>query len=457
MKKLLLLLLMVTYGATLSAQIFWEERATTFTAASRGVSQISFADENNVWINAYDGVTVANVIQEWARSTDGGNTWINGVINIGNPALGIGSIQARSATKAYTIAYVSAGGAGGGVWVTNDTGASWTKQPSAVFSTPVDAFPNWVYFWDDNEGIAMGDPTNGYFEVYKTTNGGANWNRIASSNLPTPLEGEYGYVRNFTVVGDNIWFGTNMGRLVKSNNRGNDFGTVAYQSPLSDFGSAGISGSYAFQDANNGILIGNEWQFWRTVDGGVTWSSESPEGVVRNGDVCWVPGTTNTYVSLGTDIDNELRGSSYTTDGGLSWTDVNTLDPGDDIAVDGTGAVAFANPSVGLAGGFSTSATVGGIFKFVGDPSVLTLANVDFKSADVATATPNPTTGILNVAGKNISQITVFDVLGKQVSTTNYSALSNVALDFGSLNSGVYMVKVTNDLGNTSTVKVVKQ
>jgi photosystem II stability/assembly factor-like uncharacterized protein len=459
MKKLLLSLLCVAMGGAASAQIFWEPRATTFTAASRGVSQISFADANNVWINAYDGVTTSNVIQEWARSTDGGNTWSSGLINIGNTALGIGSIQAVSGTTAYVAAYVSAGGPGGGIWITTNGGTTWTKQPTALFNTPVDAFPNLVYFWDANEGICQGDPTGGYFEIYKTLNGGTNWTRVSQANIPANLVDEYGYVRNFASVGDDFWFGTNMGRIYHSSNRGNSFDWAA-QSPLSDFGSATVSGSYAFQDATKGLLISGDWQFWRTTNGGQTWTEEVPVGVIRNGDLCIVPGAGGcTYVNLGTDIDFDTRGSSYTTDGGLNWTDVNEL--GDDVNVNGTGAVNFYNTAVGLAAGFSTSASVGGIFKYVGSPddlnSTCNMATNSYTSTKNFTASPNPTSGMLNLAGKSISNVTVYDVLGKEVANKNFSALNNVSFDLSSFNNGVYMVKITNAAGNSDTIKVVKQ
>lgn len=85
------------------------------------------------------------------------------------------------------------------------------------------------------------------------------------------------------------------------------------------------------------------------------------------------------------------------------------------------------------------------------------MARVDFDSTKAITATPNPTSGLLNIAGKNISQISVYDILGKEVSNTNYTALNTVSLNLSSLNTGVYMVKVTNNVGNSSTIKVVKQ
>jgi hypothetical protein len=116
-------------------------------------------------------------------------------------------------------------------------------------------------------------------------------------------------------------------------------------------------------------------------------------------------------------------------------------------------AEAFLNANTGFASGFSTSAAVGGIFKWNGNP----LSTDAFTAQQIATASPNPTTGVLELRGTNISQVVVFDVLGKQVLSSNYSSLNNVTLNLASLNNGVYMVKVTNATGNSSTIKVVKQ
>jgi photosystem II stability/assembly factor-like uncharacterized protein len=460
MKKLLLLVLFVSFGMSLNAQIFWDKKATTFAAASRGVTKISYGkvDPNAVWLYAYDGVTTSNVIQEFSRSSDGGNTWTSGSINLGNTTLGIGDIQAIDATTAYVIAYVSAGGAGGGVWKTTNGGTTWVKQTTASFNTPTDTFPDFINFWDANEGIAVGDPASGYFEIYKTTNGGANWTRLANSpTLPAPLTGEYAYVHNSEVDGNTIRFGTNLGRLFVSNDKGATWN--AYQSPITDWGGTASSGHYAFQDANNGIMIDNNWSFWRTSDGGANWVSEVPNGVLRDGALCHVPGTPNFYVCLGTDLDLSVRGSSYTTDGGLNWIDINPL--GDNSTVNGTGAVDFSSTTNGIAAGFNTSSTVGGVFKYVGtqieDARLALLATPTFSNDNAFKAYPNPTTGLVALTGKNITNVIVTDVLGKQVSNTNYTSLSNVNLDMSALNAGMYMVKVTNNEGNASTLKVVKQ
>lgn len=62
----------------------------------------------------------------------------------------------------------------GKVLKTTDGGQNWTDQPSAVFDMSLGAFPNIIHFWDENTGVVIGDPSGGYWEIYTTTNGGAN-------------------------------------------------------------------------------------------------------------------------------------------------------------------------------------------------------------------------------------------------------------------------------------------
>lgn len=450
MKKLLLLLLVFAFGANMKAQVFWQEMPTGFTAASRGVNQISYGDANNVWITVYDGVTTTNVIREYAHSVNGGSTWTGGVINLGSTTLGIACIAGIDANTAFVGAFPDTGGLGG-IWKTVNGGSVWTKQPTALY-TSTTSFTDIVAFWDANNGVTIGDPdTPTTFEIYTTTNGGTNWVRVPAGNVPAPLTGEYAYTRGYTSIGNAIWFGTNKGRIYKSLNKGLNW-TVSV-SPITDF----QTGNMAFQSATEGVLVTDDWQFFRTIDGGTTWTPEVPTGTYRNGAITYVPGTC-TYVSLGNDLDLDQRGSSYSTDAGLTWIDINTL--GDDTNNDNGSDVAFYDATHGLASGFNTSAAVGGIFKFVNtDPLIFAcppLATTGF-NAEKANVYPNPTLGMLNIDAKDISQISVYDVLGKEVSNTKYSSVNTASLNLSSLNSGVYMVKVTTASGSTSTTKVVKQ
>ncbi len=57
----------------------------------------------------------------------------------------------------------------------------------------------------------MGDPIGGYFEIYTTVDGGVTWTRVPQADIPIPYRGEWGVVGYYDVIGDTIWFGTNVG------------------------------------------------------------------------------------------------------------------------------------------------------------------------------------------------------------------------------------------------------
>lgn len=450
--KRLLLLAVVLLGITAnSQQIYWEEESTGFITLSTSTPQISYADANTVWVYGAAGDGSGDFYQVWGRSTDGGQTWTNGNIDLGSTDLAIGDIMAISETTAYIAVFANAAGVTGGIWRTVDGGLTWQKQPSASYNTGTDSFANIVHFFEPNIGLTMGDPAGGYFEIYTTTDGGSNWTRIPSASIPAPLAGEYGYTHNYETAGDVLWFGTNRGRIFKTTDRGATW-TVG-QSPIGDFGSATESGSYAMTDVNNGILISNTHGFFRTSDGAATWTEDvTPVGYYRNFDIAAVPDCTGTYITTGEDIDGIGRGSSISNDNGATWIDINELD---ELDVDGGGAVVFYDRTHGLASGFTASSVSGGIWRWIND--ACPLSTTSFSNESAFTVAINQTSGVLTVNGKDIANVTVYDILGKQVASQSATAASSVEINVSSLNSGLYMVNVTNTQGNASTIKVVKQ
>ena len=306
----------------------------------------------------------------------------------------------------------------------------------------------------------MGDPSGGYFEIYTTVDGGDTWTRVPSSPNLTPLvPEEYGKSNAFTVLGNTIWTSTTFGRILKSTDKGLTWTTT--QSPVPDFGGCSIADcgtdwDMAFSDENNGLIQTDDYQLFSTHDGGSTWETVNWSGVLRNFGIAAVPGLTGTYISVGEDlITSPERGSSFSIDSGVTWFNIN--DNPDLDHVDG-GVIAMLNQDYGFASGFSTSPTQDGIFRWGGGPLLRTaiLAATVFATDKSVMVSPNPTSGILNIKGKNISRIAVFDLLGKQMSETNDVESDAISYDLGFLTNGVYLVKITNDKG-TSIVKIVKK
>jgi len=327
----------------------WIPQNSGFAQASRGIFHISIVDPNIVWATAYDGSGGGANVQQFTKTINGGTTWTPGTINVGNTALGISMIHALDANTAWVAAYPTAAGQTGGIWKTTNGGTTWTRQTTATFNNAA-SFTNVVHFWNANEGICQGDPINGDFEIYRTTNGGTNWTLVAGANIPNPLSGEYGYTRQIEVIGDTVWFTTNLGRIYRSVNKGVNW-TVS-QSPLADFGGTAMSGSLSFATGTRGMITNINGQVWESLNGGTTWTQLTTTGTVFVNSLCYIPNTT---IAFTTGAGAGAAGSSYTNDGGRSW---NIIDTEQHLFVE------FINQSVGWSGWFNTSATQNGMWKW---------------------------------------------------------------------------------------------
>ena len=97
------------------------------------------------------------------------------------------------------------------------------------------AFYNGIQFWNDYEGIAMGDPQNGCLSVVITRDAGKTWIKTPCSNLPKIEQGEAGFAASnssLVVKGDNTWIvtGGTKARIFFSKDKGMTWG-AAYNQP----------------------------------------------------------------------------------------------------------------------------------------------------------------------------------------------------------------------------------
>lgn len=342
---------LVTYrpkDPTLFNRAEWIEQATGFSDPSRGINYVCCVDENIVWASAYDGTNVYAPCQDFTITLNGGELWEAGRINNAD-GLRSAMIFALNANKAWVPMFAASGGVQG-IYYTSNGGGSWDRQPTASYSDPA-SFPNCVHFWDENVGWCMGDPIGGYFEIYTTVDGGVTWTRVPQANIPDPLSGEWGVVGYYDVIGDTIWFGTNVGRVYKSIDRGLHW-TVA-QTPLPGYIKP------TFKDANNGLVIdlnaAANALLAETSDGGATWAQISFTGTCYDSDMKYLPGTENMYISTG--AASGKSGASYSLDGGHSWI---TFDEQTDIQMMD---LDFVEGKIGWAGAFNDDETTGGIWK----------------------------------------------------------------------------------------------
>jgi hypothetical protein len=311
-------------------------------------------DENVVWAAAYDGLAPTVYIQEFTRTVNGGTLWTPGVI----PAAGCGisMIFALDASTAWAPMFSPTGThTTQGIYKTTDGGANWVKQTSATFNPTLGAFPNVIHFFNANEGYCQGDAVGGYFEIYVTSNGGTTWTRVPSANIPAPLAGEWGVVGYYDAVGDITWFGTNKGRVYKSVDKGNNW-TVA-QTPLANKFIKPVFANEMYGIVQD-VSAATTGTIAKTEDGGATWTTVAHTGPLYWNDVTYVPGTSSTFISTG--AATGFEGVSYSFNGGATWANFEGTAGIQYLATD------FVNNSTGWAGGFSTSPTADGVYKYVG-------------------------------------------------------------------------------------------
>lgn len=374
MKKQLLLLAALGLSIIgVNAQGTWVPQATGFPNVSTGVFNVSVVDSAVVWISSYDGSGGAANVRDYSTTIDGGATWIPGVVPA--PAGHAWSmIHGLDASTAWAVFYNATAGSGGGIWKTTDGGVNWAQQGVGTIYNAT-SFPNVVYFWNATEGFTMGDPNPTGFEIYTTVDGGTTWTPVPSANIPAPLAGEYGIVNHYEVVGNTVWFDTNKGRVYKSTDKGVTWTVSATGLTVPANNAIDI----AFWDANNGLArLYNATTgvntVRRTTDGGATWTAGTVAGNMFGSDLAYVPGTASRLVSTGAAA--PFIGSSYSDDGGLTWTDIET-------GAQRT-ALGVWNSTTMWSGGFTTSPTSDGIYKY--EPLAIIACGDPLISSGVASA-----------------------------------------------------------------------
>jgi photosystem II stability/assembly factor-like uncharacterized protein len=209
------------------------------------------------------------------------------------------------------------------------------------------AFYDSMEFWNDDEGIAIGDSTDGCLSIIITRDGGKTWTKLTCDQLPKGIEGEGAFAAsdtNIAIVGNKTWVATTAGRIYYSDDKGVTWTTV--NTPIvKNKDTEGIY-SIDFYDQNNGFGIGGDYtkpadstaNKIRTKDGGKTWQlvaqNQSPG---YRSCVQYIPNSNaQKLVAIG------FKGIDYSSDAGDSWTHLSD---------EGFYTIRFLNDSVAYAAG----------------------------------------------------------------------------------------------------------
>lgn len=304
MRNLYLIFALCSFSMIINAQ--WQQR-NSFQLSY--IDNISVVDSNIVWVGDQTD-------QSLSVSKDGGQTWVRNNYQMGSFAPGaftLGTFSAVNDSTAYIIAagLDAAGTANNGVFKTINGGKNWTKLPGAFSAA---SFPNFVYFWNASEGVAIGDAyPNQYFEIYTTSNGGETWSQVQAANQASG-NAEWGLNSgiHLRVVNGTIYFTTSGGRLFKSSDKGKNW--TAINTPAT----SNTYMSFDFKNDNEGMVVfsntsAGEKFVYTTTNGGATWTPQT------GGDYSFLrqikyDASRNIYFSTSN------FGLAYSSDNGATWT-----------------------------------------------------------------------------------------------------------------------------------------
>ncbi len=453
MKFFTAFLLSLLAPVLLSAQAW-----TTYTPPfgdTIGIADIEVVNENIIWAvglryGVDDSLYYYGVGNEtyYAVTADGGATWKTGTVPMG-PTPFIAGMTATDAGQALVIGLENFGNAK--TLKTLDGGTTWTASANNWAS-----WPDYIHAFTPAKMCVIGDPRNGEFEIYTSFNAGQVWQPVPGSNIPDPLPGEFGYNNVGDAIGNTIWFGTNVGRIYRSQNSGGSW--EVFSTPLGN-----SFGAMVFSDENNGLAttgygFASGAQMYRTTDGGTTWTQLNNlpyNGAYLNfGTAAYIHGEPYIVQGLAPGTHSNLTGPYETwisPDRGDTWQQVST---GELI-----GWPTFIDSTVGWAGEFQQLSHPTRLYKYSGSPLV-GLFTPEQLDAQI-TLSPNPAADVvkIKVQAREAGDFWILlnDHSGKLIrkETVQGQAEFEQTFDIQSFPAGQYTITVSGKEGSVTRKLIV--
>lgn len=307
----LFLLTLATIGIQASAQNTYQLHSLEPQPPLKSIRGLSAVSDEVVWASGTGGMV--------GRSINGGTTWEWHQIKACD-SCDWRSLYAFNDRKAVVIN----AGEPAQVFLTEDGGQSW-KQ--VYFNATPGIFFDAVTFYNEREGIAIGDPLQQHFTVLRTHDGGRSWQLDTPAQSPEAAGGESIFAASGTsLIGrkDLTTFVTGGSVSRIHTLRGNRWSS----SPLPLLQGQPSMGAFSVAFLNNrtGIVVGGDYRndtlrqqnCLLTSDGGRTWTSpDKAPGGFKSAVVWLTPqilvatGTSGTDISVNSGKDWQQIGAGF--------------------------------------------------------------------------------------------------------------------------------------------------
>lgn len=183
-----------------------------------------------------------------------------------------------------------------------------------------------MQFWNEKEGILIGDPTEDCLSILLTKDGGNSWKKISCESLPKVVDGEAAFAAsntNVVVKGNKTWIvsGGKKARVFFTADKGKTW--KVFDTPIAQ--GKTMTGIFTadFYNDKIGIIAGGDYEVPQqnfqnkaiTTDGGKTWHLVAENsGFGYASCIQFVPNSNGkAIVSVGS------SGLQYSSDGGNTW------------------------------------------------------------------------------------------------------------------------------------------
>jgi hypothetical protein len=408
--------------------------------------------DNVVWILAEGCNSDLLKPQKLLRTLNSGETWQVFDVPVITGQFGLSMVAFDSLT--VLISTFSS------VYKTIDGGHTWTEK--LKYTNGYD----FIKFSDKHNGIIINVENN---IIANTADGGDTW--MVDSTTERGFKGEtISYFGSPAFHKDTISFATRVDtlgerlpRFFRSVDKGKTWkrfnlpNTPAWNEASTAFkdGNSGLMATVLFTDQGSpmGSLLktNNGGEMWEAIPNLPTLFSK-----LQLPTIIYIPNTKNSYILTGVSFTNApFVSSQYTTDGGQTWKPIEDIP----VPLSGSfypGAPVFSSPKVGWVA-LSSDDFSPKIYKWdgsnVGSPFISSSKDILEKIS--LTISPNPTTGLINIAWENgettpPQYIRVLDALGRTIFEKKEIDIGakTLTVDLQAAPNGMYFIEYQAIKGN---------